>query len=164
MTNKFSQPRQRTQRTNQPTNQVHSRQRLSNRARQFCRVVTALSICSKIAKLVYARADQSTRDKSQHADATMLPAEAGKGIPWNQAALARRAHLSHRWNSEREFTIPFYKFWDIFQKEPDLIKSALTFFWSISIPLSSTTGTLGFLGNSGMAHHKNAQSSFASIP
>ena len=41
--------------------------------------------------------------------------------------------------------IPFYRYWDIFQKEPEQIKSSLTFFWGITIPLSVTTGTLNFL-------------------
>jgi hypothetical protein len=40
--------------------------------------------------------------------------------------------------------IPFHHFWNIFDREPDNIKSELTCFWAIANKLRATTGTLQF--------------------
>ena len=75
----------------------------------------------------------------------MPPSEAVKHIPWNEAMVPKRAPLSERWNSQQHFTVPFYPHWEIFEKEPETCSSVLTFMWSISLPLSATTGALTFL-------------------
>jgi hypothetical protein len=84
------------------------------------------------------------QSRAQPSEPSTQPAEV-ENILWKDIVLDKRPPFNSLFEKAKKIYIPFYPYWDIFDREGDNFKSELTCFWNIANLLNATTGTVDFL-------------------